>query len=156
MGAWSTGPIDNDTAADWLSETIGPVREQIDTALAGDDPDLHRTAAFLLERVGYVYVYPPDEPEEDVRGLETHLRLAVERLEALRENDDWLALWEDPEGVAMAINAQLEILRERREDATAPRSVLLMDRIEDVGGETPKRASDQDVVSTLKRKLMRE
>lgn len=158
MSTWGPGPIDNETAAEWMSETLASVHARIDDALLGDDPDQHRVAAFLLERVGFMWVYPTDEPQEDFRGLQSHLRLAVEHLESLRENEDWLSQWEDPDAAVAAIDAQLDVLRERREDLTPPRATNLLDRLETIreNNTTPKRGSDADAVGAMKRRLIRE
>jgi hypothetical protein len=65
MGAWGLGPYDNDSAADWLGETLEPVVARIAATLekfeATETPlalvDEVRVAAWLFGRLDRNFVY---------------------------------------------------------------------------------------------------
>lgn len=65
MGAWGVGPIDNDSAADWLGNTLEPVVAQVEAVLkryeATKTPlylvDEVRAAAWLFSRLDRNFVY---------------------------------------------------------------------------------------------------
>lgn len=107
MGAWGTAAWDNDSAADWYGElfdTTGLARH-VEEALncePEEDPDVIRAAANVLVSMGRVYIWPIDD-------LDRHLRLAIQKLEAVRELEEF----QEAEGFVAAIDAELAELRSR-------------------------------------------
>jgi hypothetical protein len=87
MGAWGTTPWDNDGAADWfaeLFETTG-LAKRVEETLNEDPEDAAeeiRAAAHVLTALGRVYIWP-------VEHLDRHLKLAVQKLEAISELEDY-------------------------------------------------------------------
>ena len=125
MGAWFYGPIDNDAAADWMGDTMhkSKLPKLIEKGLKSKSQDVVRAAAFLLEQVGYTYMY-------DIEVLDKHLALAVEKLDALRNDEDWLSSWSQPGAVRRSIGKQLDALQTRLGGEGAPGSTHLQEAIE--------------------------
>lgn len=102
MGAWGRQPWENDGAADWYAELFETTRlaEQVEKTLQTEDVEEYheeiRAAAYLLVALGRVYIWP-------VEDLDRHLKLAVEKLEAIRELEEYE---DDP-----AVEAEIAELR---------------------------------------------
>ena len=112
MGAWGTAAWDNDDAADWYGDLFDAtgLANRVEEALNRDPnyPDelsaanVIRAAAFLLVQLGRVYIWPVDD-------LDRHLALAIQKLEAMRELEEF----RKQEGFVEAIDAELAVLRSR-------------------------------------------
>ncbi len=107
MGAWGTAAWDNDSAADWygnLFDATG-LAKHVEEALNRDpeeDADVIRAAAFVLVQLGRVYIWP-------VNDLNRHLALAIRKLEAVRELEEF----QEAEGFVGSIDAEIAELRSR-------------------------------------------
>jgi hypothetical protein len=88
MGAWGNEPWDNDDAADWFSELFEATKlaSRVEKTLKKKDIEEYsgqiRAAAYIVLALGRVYVWPIDD-------LQRHLRLAIEKLEAISELPDY-------------------------------------------------------------------
>ena len=63
MGAWGKEPYANDTACDFFAVAMRestPLPDKIEEGLNSIYDEEMRAAAFLLEKIGYGYVYPHD------------------------------------------------------------------------------------------------
>jgi hypothetical protein len=104
MGAWGTSAWDNDDAADWFADLFAATKlaSRVEKTLKKKDLEEYagqiRAAAYLLVALGRVYIWP-------VEDLDRHLRLAIEKLEAIRSLPDY-------EGDS-AIAAEIAELRSR-------------------------------------------
>jgi hypothetical protein len=110
MGAWGTAAWDNDDAADWFGDLFAATKlaARVEKALKEEDVEEYagriRAAAFMLVALGRVYVWPIDD-------LDRHLRLAIEKLEAISELEDY----EGEESIA----AEIAELRSRLQPPAA-------------------------------------
>src|SRR4051812_22395379 len=88
MGAWGKAPWDNDDAADWFGELFSATKLAacVEKTLKKKDVEEYagqiRAAAYVLIALGRVYVWPIDD-------LDRHLRLAIEKLEAISQLPDY-------------------------------------------------------------------
>jgi len=88
MGAWGTAAWDNDDAADWFGDLFAATKlaQRVEKALKTRDVEEYagkiRAAAYMLVALGRVYIWPVDD-------LDRHLRLAIEKLEAISQLDDY-------------------------------------------------------------------
>lgn len=88
MGAWGTAPWDNDAAADWFGDLFAATKlaARVEKTLKKKDIEEYageiRAAAYVLVALGRVYVWPVDD-------LDRHLRLAIEKLEAISRLADY-------------------------------------------------------------------
>jgi hypothetical protein len=104
---WGKAAWDNDSAADWyghLFRSTG-LAKHVEEALNRDpveDADVIRAAAFLLVQLGRVYIWP-------VHDLDRHLALAIQKLEAVRELEEF----QEAEGFVEEIEAEIAVLRSR-------------------------------------------
>ena len=102
MGAWGEGPYDNDTAADWFYglESTG-IYALIESGLASNDYYEQRAAAWLVQKLAEsAYVYNVDKIDE-------HRRVAVEKLQGILNDDEWLDCWRDRNVVEESIRNQI-------------------------------------------------
>ncbi|HEY5902965.1 MAG TPA: DUF4259 domain-containing protein [Anaerolineales bacterium] len=111
MGAWSTGPWDNDTAADWFGNMMEKtglatyVEETLRRPIDEDEPwvaEEIRAAASVLVLMGHIFVWPGDD-------WERHLNLAIARLEEMLASDYGVSSHEQ-------IRAEIALLRSRLEN----------------------------------------
>lgn len=107
MGAWSVHPIGNDTAADWNYGPGRDIAKWVEEGLEDKNPDVIRAAAFLLERTALTYLY-------DIRYLDLHLDLAIEKLKQLLDDSSWIAQWNDEQEIKDSIRQQISNLQELR------------------------------------------
>lgn len=106
MGAWGIGPVDNDTAADWFFQLEKvPVPALVESGLNSKNQDEVRAAAYLLTKVGGGYMYPIDFREK-------HIDLAIEKIQDLYNNYDWISDWNNPDGVRKELEQELKALRD--------------------------------------------
>ena len=88
MGAWGTAAWDNDDAADWFGDLFAATKlaARVEKTLKKKDIEEYagqiRAAAYMLVALGRVYIWPVDD-------LDRHLKLAIEKLEAISELDDY-------------------------------------------------------------------
>lgn len=100
MGAWGTDPWDNDAAADWFSSLFAGINVEgrVISGLEDENPDRSRAAAYLLSVLGRPYVWPGDP----IR-LGQLLDSAIERMESLAADKEYLANYEDGEALLISI-----------------------------------------------------
>lgn len=85
---WGTAAWDNDDAADWFADLFAATKlaQRVEKTLKKKNLDEYagqiRAAAYLLLALGRVYIWPQED-------LERHLRLAIEKLEAARELEEY-------------------------------------------------------------------
>jgi hypothetical protein len=109
MGAWGTAAWDNDLAADWFGNLFDKTKLARHVEKALDYSDLEeyaaeiRAAAWVLATLGRVYVWP-------VSDLERHLKLAIAKMEAIRELPDYEGVPEIDEEIA-ALRSRLQELK---------------------------------------------
>ncbi len=107
MGAWGYGPLQNDSAADWLGEIGEFCSTQVATVLDRDRMDAEweevRAACWLLERPGVTYVWPPDV-------LTAQLRQGIDWLTWLRDESEWHEDWDEPDDLRVSLDAQISAL----------------------------------------------
>ncbi|MGH3514564.1 MAG: DUF4259 domain-containing protein [Pseudonocardiaceae bacterium] len=88
MGAWGTAAWDNDDAADWFGDLFATTKlaARVEKTLKQQDVEEYagqiRAAAYLLVALGRVYIWPIDD-------LDRHLRLAIEKLVAISQLEDY-------------------------------------------------------------------
>jgi len=102
MGAWGEGPYDNDTAADWFYhlDKIG-LYSLIEEGLNSKWDEEVRAAAWLVQRLAVsAYVYNVDK-------LDAHRELAVSKLKAMLDNQDYLDCWVDEESIRKELEQQI-------------------------------------------------
>jgi hypothetical protein len=108
MGAWGTAAWDNDAAADWFGDMFDATKlaEYVEKTLKESDiEDCYeevRAAAYLVVALGRVYMWPIDK-------LDEHLALAIEKLEAIKQLDEY----EDEGDFTSEIDQEIAILRSR-------------------------------------------
>lgn len=108
MGAWGVAAWDNDGAADWFGELFGATKlaAKVEKTLKKKDIEEYheeiRAAAHVVLALGRVYVWPIDD-------LERHLKLAIEKLEAIKELEEY----QETPAFVEAIEAEVAELRSR-------------------------------------------
>jgi hypothetical protein len=108
MGAWGSGPFDNDDAADWFgglfekTKLAARVEKALNTKDLEDEYGIVRAAAFVVVQLGHNFVWPVDD-------LDRHLQLAIDKLEEVKGLEE---VSEDPEFVA-GIEADIATLKAR-------------------------------------------
>lgn len=88
MGAWGDSAWDSDGAADWFADLFAASKlaARVEKTLKKKDIEEYaeqiRAAAYILVALGRVYIWPVDD-------LQRHLRLAIEKLEAISQHEDY-------------------------------------------------------------------
>ena len=112
MGTWGTLPWESDFASDWYANLFQKtklaeyVRETLNLDVRDNFEEV-RSAAALLVALGYKYVWPIDDLDDD-------LKLAILRLEAILA-DESCPLNESKE-IVTAINGEIAMLKLRISD----------------------------------------
>ena len=117
MGAWDVQPWDNDTAADWFAAFFSGIDfdVRLDTAFQHDDNyDEIRAAAYLLQTLGRIYVWPGD-----VKRLGAHLDRAIHHLQLMLDPSceaciELQEMWGSDTAVFDSIRTQVGELKQRR------------------------------------------
>jgi hypothetical protein len=104
MGAWGVGPFDNDGAADLVAELMKPCRLVADETMA---PRLARLE-YAGARVG-VQVRLLAHGTDILGGLP--LRVALDALQRMRSDKEWIAGWREPKAIKAALDAELRAVR---------------------------------------------
>ena len=105
MGAWGTDVLENDSAADWfggLFDETG-LRDRVAAGLESNRPEEVRAAAWVVAQLGRGFVWPVEHIDEDRQR-------AIEALQALYLDDDWLDMWDDPAEVRRCLIRELRAL----------------------------------------------
>lgn len=102
MGTWGYAAWQNDAALDWIDEFFSETKlaSQVEKTLNSDPEEYHdeiRAAAYILAALGQDFIWP-------VNDLQRHLKLAIEKLEAIKELDP---------NLSDAIDEDLAVLRSR-------------------------------------------
>jgi hypothetical protein len=119
MGAWGSAAWDNDLAADWFANLFEKTElaRHVEKPLSYCDPEEYaaeiRAAAWVLAALGRVYVWP-------VPDLERHLKLAVAKMEAIRELPDYEDLPEIDEEITV-LRSRLRELNPRDAEGGGPK-----------------------------------
>ena len=108
MGAWETGPWDNDTALDWFGDMMektglakyveSTLYQEINNDNLGAADEI-RAAASVLVLLGHLGLWPIDD-------WEPHMNLAISRLEEILVKDS-------APGSEEQIQAEISILKSR-------------------------------------------
>lgn len=105
MGAWGESPTDNDTAADLAYKLKEyPVYHVILLGLDSEDPHEQRLGAWLIVQLGDNYVF-------DIDKRDPYTKLAIEKIEALLVNEEWIASWREPAKILTSLRKQLADLK---------------------------------------------
>jgi len=96
MGTFGTGPYQSDAAGDWLNAAFIP---PIERAIRGRDHEKARVAAATI--VDFLSKHENDP------GL---VEQAIERLEEILVDEDWIDAWNDPKDAARAVRTQIRKL----------------------------------------------
>lgn len=120
MGAWGATALQSDAALDWIGNFVtDPLVEQIERAITEydkDGPDVRdgelRAAGFTLAAISRWGAY-----NEKFAAL---MPAVIDRLTALRDNEDWLNNWADPIEVRDAMQTEIDQLREQLASWTKP------------------------------------
>lgn len=108
MGMWGHAAWENDGAADWFGDlfSTSKLATRVEKMLKAKDVEEYheeiRAAAHIVVALGQVYIWP-------IELLDQHLRLAIEKLEAIKQLEEF----EGDEAFAATIDADLAILRSR-------------------------------------------
>jgi hypothetical protein len=87
MGAWGTGPFENDSALDMIYVMLKPVVRAIKSRQSSPE-DLRAAAEILLAL---------SRTRSDVAVVqEEHIRILSERLARASDDEDWIAGWNKP------------------------------------------------------------
>jgi len=125
MGAWGYGPMENDAAWDWIAKyaafpLVTAIEDTLRAALSAPADDLKNhqaeaAAALLLECTS---------SKEDASFLYAHVRphairkrlwdLAIESLQKVMANRDWLAGWTDPHAKIRALERLVSDLQQSK------------------------------------------
>ena len=103
MGSWGYGPYDNDNAADWFCnlDTTG-IYVFIEKGLNSNCYQEQRAAAWMVQRLAETaYVYSIDKIDE-------HRKLAVEKLQAMLKDSEWINDWRNPDKIVSEIKKQID------------------------------------------------
>jgi hypothetical protein len=105
MGAWGEEPYDNDTAGDWFDDTMDKMKiaKRVEKALKSKWENEQRAAAYLLEQLGRVYIYPIDH-------LERHLAMASVRMQQILDDKEWIGDWKNPRAIRASLRKQIKHL----------------------------------------------
>jgi len=110
MAAWGYGPTESDGAQDFLADNrllqLSHARKTLDAWWP--DPDATRGAAQLLA----------DLAQEQPEGTLPYLELAIDKLEKLKDNEQWLDSWDEPRKGKRAIQKQIRALQSLASRAT--------------------------------------
>ncbi len=107
MGAWGYGPLQNDSAADWLGD-IGEycsaqVAQVLDMGRMDAEWEEVRAACWLLERLGDTYVWPTE-------AFIAQVRQGIDWLMWLRDESGWHEDWNKPNDLRVSLDAQISTL----------------------------------------------
>ena len=103
MGAWGEGPFDNDTAGDVVAKMMEPCRA-IDAATSDQEARRYYAAA----RVG-IQVRLLAHGTDILGGAP--LRPALDALQRMRADAEWLAGWRPPKKIKTALDKEIEAVK---------------------------------------------
>lgn len=95
MGVWGTGPFDNDDSADMIAGLARKVHRVLERNDSDDYGEARAAAAFVLLAHGTDVLGGP--------GLGVVLKALVK----MRENNEWLARYRQPQQIAAALNKEI-------------------------------------------------
>ncbi len=111
MGAWGEGPLDNDTALDWISDLkarkalIGDITKGLNKR----DPDKNRAAAELIV-LGYKAKILDNE---DAASL---IPRAIKQLNRILMDKVWVGVWKSPTKIKRSLQRQIRRLERLAKD----------------------------------------
>jgi len=106
MGVWGLHPTKNDTAADFCHHLrTMPIHKWVEDGLNSVDYDEQRVAAWFLSRIGYTLLYPQE--------LKDHLRLAIQRINDILADREYVSTWKDQQGFICDTKMMLKKLKNR-------------------------------------------
>jgi hypothetical protein len=111
VGTWGASPWENDAAADWFDELFDKtgLASRVEETLTGDTEDQApeiRAAAYVLVALGHHFIWPSDH-------LERHLKLAISRLEEIRQLEELKDATDDIEEEITLLKSRLTPERPR-------------------------------------------
>jgi Domain of unknown function (DUF4259) len=113
MGAWGTGPFDNDGAADMVAGLTEPIRlaaeRKTNRSASYHYQEARAAAAILLFSHG-----------TDILGGPS-LEPALKALERIRADDEWCDNWRDPQQIRKALDKEIRALRRKIKTCCAPK-----------------------------------
>lgn len=106
MGAWGEGPLENDTALDFMYHLDKlPMSDVIDLGLNSKDYDEIRAACWLLEKLDVVFDYCNKKPAQ--------AQCAVKKLSEIATDNEWLDRWTNKKAIHTSVMAQIVALSGR-------------------------------------------
>lgn len=121
MGAWGTDPVESDQGQEFYADALAGLQDKIRHGLRSAFSQQVRAAAFLLERVGFIGVYPGE--------LDIDLEQAIDRLRELLRDDDEAASWNDAVAWRRGVEQQVLALEERRVNLMLPGTRTLASKL---------------------------
>lgn len=148
MGAWACGPFENDSALDWLFPLENAVTNHIRKTLsrkrlAGWEHEIIAACGLLVEQSGrysrinisYKATYPngrrvlvSKRGRKRIGPSFELFQTAIDRLQAIRENEIWIETWKEPR---------------RMREALKRLQFRLARRIQEIRGSEPKIVSQR-------------
>lgn len=120
MGAWGYDPVESDNGQEFYAVALRGIDKKIRKGLQSTFQQEPMAAAALLERVGFLGMYPGD--------LEADLELAVSTLRAKLASDE-PDEWQDPERRRSGLRRLLIVLEARQKKPHVPGTQLLWEKL---------------------------
>ena len=120
MGDWSYEPWGSDEAADWFHKFwkkggIPVLIEEIENFDETKETyDSFRAAAYLLQTLGIVYVWPAEYLNELKKLLDSTIIILGKMIDPPDENWAYLDMGGDREKLIQNVKEQISVLQERR------------------------------------------
>lgn len=118
MGAWGEGALESDQALDYLADIGEPVVFRVRKTLGllhAEHEDIRAAAQVMIATTSLFFSWEDEDYD-----------LAIERLTNLRNDQEFLADWRDPEAVAKALDSEIEMVKLVKAN---PATTTLMQRI---------------------------
>jgi len=99
MGAWGEGPFGNDAAADFVVQVLEPCHKVIDSKTSSA-AEKH----YAMARVG-IQIRLLAQGTDILGGAS--LEPALEALQRMRADEEWIAGWRSPKQIQAALDAEI-------------------------------------------------
>jgi hypothetical protein len=113
MGAWGTGPFDNDGAADMIAK----ISKEIDKALK---PKNNRSASYHYQEARAAAAILLFSHGTDILGGPS-LEPALQALERMRGDEEWIGVWRSELEICQQLDKEIRALRRKIKTCCAPK-----------------------------------